>query len=374
MKEKQKNNLIWIIVAILAGIFTVISFKINDLMAYQNAIGQDLSQVEYLSSSTQRLSRMIITDDKDNRVVFYIDEETTKNLDIDSSESLTLIENDEIKELAEQVMTNWQLLYTLFDLDLRDPDATYDIDAIKLASDNHFNSMTNLSIKITEESNALSTQIDELQLMSYTVLILIVFCLGNYVISTSMALRSSAELAVVASLDMATGLYNRSKCQEIFKDSTPTNREQQPAVIVIDLNDLKKTNDIFGHRVGDELIASFAYILKEAINLHTVRPFLGRYGGDEFVVYHTDIEKEEDILSFINELAYLTSEFNKQENKKFTVSYAVGYAINKDGKVGFSTRQLFEEADENMYNNKREMKKSQQEQSDKLKEGGEQLA
>ncbi|MFI3115610.1 MAG: GGDEF domain-containing protein [Clostridia bacterium] len=376
MVERRKLNFVWIIISILSVIFAVITFKINELMETQTNMVSDLSQVEYLSSSTQRLSRMVITGDKDDKLVYYIDDETSQSLNFTSENSLSLIENDDVRKISDQVIENWKILYTLFDLDENDSEATYDIDSIKLASDNHFSSMTDLSLLITSKTYELSAEIDELQIYSYICLILIVFSLGNYLISTTIALKSSAELAIIASLDNATGLYNRSKCQELFKDGiTPNNREQQQAIIVIDLNDLKKANDVHGHRVGDELITSFANILKDAINLHSKKPFLGRYGGDEFVVFYNDIENEDEIKSFMSELSYLVDEFNKQESRKYVVSYAIGYAINISGDEKLSTRQLFEEADENMYENKKQIKKAKLLENIEVNEkGGEVLA
>ncbi|MFI3254908.1 MAG: GGDEF domain-containing protein [Eubacteriales bacterium] len=367
MRERRKGNYIWLIVVGLAFLFSSMTYRVNMMMSQQNELISDLSQVEYLSSSTQRLAKMINANNKDNKVIFYINAETLRNLDYTNPESLSLLEKEAIQEIANAVILNWNTLMELFELSEDDPEATYDVDSILLASDSHFNNMTNLSLAITEESEILAEEIAKLQLNSYGVLFLIVFFLGHYLIMTTMALKSGAELAVVASLDIATGLYNRSRCQEILKDATPTDRVRQPAVIVIDLNDLKKTNDIQGHKVGDELISTFASLLREATNIHSVKPFLGRYGGDEFVVYHQDIEKEENIQSFLGELAYVTQEFNKDETKKFTVSYAIGYAINTSGEDGLTTRQLFEEADEAMYVNKREMKKSL-EQSPKTEE------
>ncbi|MFI3250305.1 MAG: GGDEF domain-containing protein, partial [Eubacteriales bacterium] len=179
----------------------------------------------------------------------------------------------------------------------------------------------------------------------------------------------SSQLAIIASLDTAAGLYNRSKCQEIFNNTSPATSGQKPAVVVIDLNDLKKINDQQGHRVGDELIITFARILQKASSIYPVKPFLGRYGGDEFVVYLTNVENDDLIDKFMTELSRLTAEFNQTETKKFTVSYACGYAINKDGAEGLSTRQLFDEADEEMYKNKRDMKKKLEESKQTETEG-----
>ncbi|MFI3250705.1 MAG: GGDEF domain-containing protein [Eubacteriales bacterium] len=362
MKMKRKEDIVWIAVGFLALVFVGLSFFINDQMDIQNQISNDLSEVEYLSSSTQRLALMVVTENIDNRVVFYIDEQTSKYLSTSSSDKLSILDHPEIQEVSVDILNNWENLYQLFQSPsevVEEGDSAYDADAILLASENHFNSMTNLSMLIAEEVGSMSDSIHRLHLYSYCILLMGVLILLNHFVATSMALKRSNELADIASLDIATGLFNRSKCQELFKDGSATKREQQPAVVVIDLNDLKKTNDLLGHRTGDELISCFATLLKEAVNVHNVRPFLGRYGGDEFVIYYKDVEKEDEIAGFLKELAFLTTEFNKKENFKFTVSYAAGYAVKTDSSVEMTTRQLFDKADENMYINKKMIKKAQ---------------
>ncbi|MFI3249620.1 MAG: hypothetical protein R3Y07_01490, partial [Eubacteriales bacterium] len=211
MRERRKGNFIWIIITGLAFLFGTITLQVSRMMEEQNEMVSSLSQVEYLSSSTQRLAKMINANNKDEKVIFYIDEQTTRNLDTSHPDSLSLLENPEIKEIADEVIVTWKALMDLFDLPEEDEEATYDVDAILLASDNHFNSMTNLSLKITEESELLADKIVETQLQSYAVLVLITFFMGHYLIMSTMALKGSSQLAIIASLDTATGLYNRSK-------------------------------------------------------------------------------------------------------------------------------------------------------------------
>lgn len=105
-------------------------------------------------------------------------------------------------------------------------------------------------------------------------------------------LLDQQEQARLAMIDTATGLYNRSKCHELFKTTPKGGNGKQQAVIVFDLNDLKKTNDLQGHRMGDELIRSFANLLKSSAEVHHNPPFMGRYGGDEFFIYYEDVKSK----------------------------------------------------------------------------------
>lgn len=373
MKNRRKTSGIWILVSCCAILFCILSFEINDLMVEQNSIINDLSAVEYLSSSSQRLTRMIITGFEDKKVTYYINQQTQKYLSDSSSDKLSVLADPETREIADKVIENWYTLLKLYELseEIVDEDEVveqpdYDVDSIVLAADNHFNSMTDLSLKINSYTGHLAENIEKKQQSSYVILGIIAYLILAYLTKNSIAISKNRELTAIASLDVATRLYNRSKCQELFIENAAKGKDTHPAFVVIDLNDLKKTNDTQGHRVGDELITTFANIVKESAYVHDIKPFIGRYGGDEFIVFYEDVTGEEEIKTFMEELATRTEQVNKNENKKFHVSYAIGYAINHYGKDGLGAKQLFDEADENMYNNKKAIKSGLQEVSNSI--------
>lgn len=65
------------------------------------------------------------------------------------------------------------------------------------------------------------------------------------------------------------------------------------AVCLFDLDDLKKTNDTFGHVEGDRLIEEFGALLRAHTRENDI---LSRYGGDEFVVVMRQVRSEEAAL------------------------------------------------------------------------------
>lgn len=351
MKE-MKNRIFLVLIVILISTFVSLAFNVTDLMEEQNIVMKNLSQVEYLSSSTQRASKNVNAGFKDNKVIYYIKEETFSILDPSSSECLYLIENTKIKACAKVILDELEILLNLFELTETNPNENYNIDII-LASDNHFNNMTNLSILITEEADLLAIEIDDMRLHSYITLMLLCLLLGVILVSGAVELRTSIKISKLATIDIATGLNNRSECQEILRDLAPTGVITQNAIIVIDLNDLKIVNDQHGHQAGDELISSFANLLSETADIHAKRPFLGRYGGDEFIIYYEDIQQYE-VDRFIAKLSELVQSFNGNSEKIFSISYAIGYAIDNEG---LPARKLFEKADETMYENKKLMKR-----------------
>lgn len=93
-----------------------------------------------------------------------------------------------------------------------------------------------------------------------------------------MGISSIRELIQRAQLDLHTGLFNKSCCNELLKNTAPL---ETTAVLVFDLNNLKRINDTYGHEIGDIAIQDFSNILRNAAQFSD---FVGRYGGDEFLI------------------------------------------------------------------------------------------
>ena len=122
------------------------------------------------------------------------------------------------------------------------------------------------------------------------------------------------------------------------------------ACVVFDLNNLKTANDTLGHSVGDQLIANFARLLRNAV---PARNFVGRYGGDEFMSVIYDASRSE-VETILNQLQRDVQEFNQLHHgggEFMEVSYACGWALSTE-LPDCSFRVLFDKADRNMYENK----------------------
>jgi len=91
--------------------------------------------------------------------------------------------------------------------------------------------------------------------------------------------RSKAE----AMLDPLTGQLNRRGMQEVMQSCLSyLKRHQQPAaLLMIDLDHFKTINDLYGHAVGDWVLAQVARQIKTTLRQSDV---LARYGGEEFLV------------------------------------------------------------------------------------------
>lgn len=180
--------------------------------------------------------------------------------------------------------------------------------------------------------------------LSVADIIMIVMLIIQQTIAGIRIKNSNKILEKKAYIDLQTGLPNKSKCEEMLHDYEYIS--EPVGFVMFDLNNLKRTNDTYGHAVGDQLITNFARLLRNAI---PSKDFVGRYGGDEFIAIITQTTKEE-ILLIMEEVHSTVKHFNENIHK-VEVSYAYGYAFSEDYSE-CTMKTLFNKADKHMYENK----------------------
>ena len=154
-----------------------------------------------------------------------------------------------------------------------------------------------------------------------------------------------------SNIDISTGLPNKSKCEQKFQEYGILSCDIQYAVIMIDMNNLKQTNDILGHHIGDLMISKFADMLKSNL---VEGAFAARFGGDEFIIVWDDIT-EKEIREYITKIRNDANVFNVK-NSSYTISFALGYSLS-EFKENITLDILLEKADKYMYIDKQRVKK-----------------
>lgn len=162
--------------------------------------------------------------------------------------------------------------------------------------------------------------------------------------------RLNRNLNMIAYIDVLTGLPNRTSCEIKMSEPLILSEGLEICCFMFDLNNLKITNDLLGHTAGDELITSFASILKSSA---PERMFIGRYGGDEFIGILNDTT-EEEVRLYINALLDNAKKHNENGND-VKISFAYGYAMSSSFDEN-TIKELLAQADMKMYERKASMK------------------
>jgi diguanylate cyclase (GGDEF)-like protein len=98
-----------------------------------------------------------------------------------------------------------------------------------------------------------------------------------------------------ATTDALTSLANRHAMEESFPREIArcVEKEKPAALMMIDVDNFKQFNDLFGHIAGDRALSAVSKILRTQFR---PRDLLVRYGGDEFAVLLPDVNTEQAMV------------------------------------------------------------------------------
>ena len=154
--------------------------------------------------------------------------------------------------------------------------------------------------------------------------------------------------------DELTSLYNR----RFMDDRLPVDivnamvNKRPISVIFIDVDNLKNTNDLFGHCAGDQILKCAADVIQRSIR--TNLDWAARYGGDEFVVCLNNASYEE--ASEISEGIYTAFATTSCSIQGQNIPITVSQGLVTMPEAGMTADELIRLADEKMYEEKRRRK------------------
>lgn len=166
-----------------------------------------------------------------------------------------------------------------------------------------------------------------------------------YMVEHANELRINEELSDIAYTDPLTGLANRTRCEQMLREIEE--QKEDYSILSLDINNLKRVNDTYGHVQGDRLLQGFANILRECFRGSDL---IGRMGGDEFLVIMRDTPKSV-CAQKEEQLRRIEERYNKSE-KLFHYDAACGFA-HKSELLGASAEDIYQLADDRMYEKKR---------------------
>ncbi|MCM1046700.1 MAG: GGDEF domain-containing protein [Candidatus Gastranaerophilales bacterium] len=109
--------------------------------------------------------------------------------------------------------------------------------------------------------------------------------------STAELEEMNMKLALSSVTDGLTRLYNRAEIERKIRSALDKRKNQGTgdniSLIMLDIDNFKKVNDIYGHKEGDHVIQALSDVLRNTtIGVHSCS--LGRWGGEEFMVLLSD--------------------------------------------------------------------------------------
>lgn len=160
--------------------------------------------------------------------------------------------------------------------------------------------------------------------------------------------------------DSLTNLFNKEMFLtrlevELMKGAKRRARGSRIAVTCIGLDGFKKINDIYGTRIGDNLLQQTAQRLQNAIRTDDI---VARFDGDKFMILFTDIASSDDVPFILRKIFSAFNEPFEVENESIRGSVSIGISLYPDDSQDEAS--LIKNAEEAMYNAKERGRNSYQ--------------
>ena len=149
------------------------------------------------------------------------------------------------------------------------------------------------------------------------------------------------------SMDKLTQVNNRQNLLS-FLEYKCVNHSEKLFLFMMDLDYFKTINDTYGHLEGDDALIRAAKALKMSCGEFRRRPYIARYGGDEFIVVIESTKQEADQL--LENIRKNLEALNANANKPYKLAFSIGVA---EYHPGMDANALIEAADSELYKIKR---------------------
>lgn len=161
-------------------------------------------------------------------------------------------------------------------------------------------------------------------------------------------MREREKLIYDTQRDSFTKLYNKTTTESYIRNylrmSAP---DQRHALMIIDIDNFKSVNDSLGHLFGDNVLAGISSKLR---SLFRSSDIIGRFGGDEFIVFLKNVGTDEKIAEKAQEVCEIFRDTYTGEKKDYKISGSVGISVFPDD--GKTFPDLFRKADTALYDAK----------------------
>ncbi|MEG1778117.1 MAG: diguanylate cyclase, partial [Angelakisella sp.] len=152
-------------------------------------------------------------------------------------------------------------------------------------------------------------------------------------------------MSVQVKTDIMTGLINRFNAKDMVTQRL-ANTDKTCVMVILDIDNFKQINDVFGHDYGDKMICAVA----DKLSLHFKKEdVIARMGGDEFAVFIENIPSVEQVEARARQLCESMRDI-KIDGKATDITCSVGIALSDEQNNSFEL--LYQNADKALYSAK----------------------
>lgn len=154
------------------------------------------------------------------------------------------------------------------------------------------------------------------------------------------------EKLMASKRDPLTGTLNKPSFEAFVKKQLRNNKKNH-GICVMDLNGFKLINDTYGHPAGDKILIDVARRIESVLRSSDR---ISRFGGDEYILFISDIEGRNDIENILSRVFDAIAEPFIYEGINICTCMASGYSLYPEDSTSYE--ELYEIADQRMYENK----------------------
>ena len=161
-------------------------------------------------------------------------------------------------------------------------------------------------------------------------------------------LKAHSELQFEAAHDRLTGLWNRGAIMDLLQRETQRIvRIGGPlGVIMADIDHFKRINDSYGHQTGDAVLREVAQRLLQSVRNYD---YVGRYGGEEFLVVLTACMPSDLIVTAERMRTYVSEKPVDTDTGPIPVTISIGLAARHTVGRDIKGKDLVRAADSALY-------------------------
>jgi diguanylate cyclase (GGDEF)-like protein len=168
--------------------------------------------------------------------------------------------------------------------------------------------------------------------------------------------KRNGELKNRYVIDELTGIFNRRGFYmhggSLYKSAVLTGGKA--IICFADMDGLKKINDTYGHKEGDEAILAAALLIKESFGENDI---VARIGGDEFTIITANKSSINEINQISQQIYSCFERYNHLSKKPYKLTISLGFSVYSQDSM-LSLDELIQNADRQLYKQKKKKEHS----------------